>query len=198
MSVTAGIILAAGESRRMGTAKPLLKIKGKTFLEHMAQVLQEGGAEPVIVVLGHEAAMIQRAITPGTARIIMNKDYLNGQLSSIQCGIRALDAVACNGVLISPVDIPLITPSLITNIISAAATSQKGIILPVFGGRRGHPGYFSRQFFPRFLDAPPDQGARWVIGQNSSDVLELPTDEEGILLNINTPELYEKYIVSRD
>lgn len=196
--MTAGIILAAGESRRMGTPKPLLKIKGRSFLEHMVDVFLDAGAEPVLAVLGHEAETVRQSANAGKATFIVNRDYRNGQLSSIQCGIRALETIACDGVLIAPVDIPLISAGLVRNIISAAQSGDRGIILPVFGGRRGHPGYFSRRFFSEILDAPPEQGARWVIARNPDAVLELPTEEEGILTNINTPELYEKHIQGRE
>ena len=195
--MTAGLILAAGESNRMGSMKPLLEINGKTFLVHMIEVLREGGADPVVVVLGHNADIIIKEIPPGAATVVVNSDYKEGQLKSIQCGIKSPALASADGVLITPVDIPLISPELVQQIISTASVSDKGIIIPVFRDRRGHPGYFSKRLFPELLNAPLNSGARWVIHAHPEEIHEMPTDEEGIIRNINTPENYSEYIEKR-
>ncbi len=178
----------------MGSPKPLLKINGITFLERMIRIFREGGAAPVVVVLGHEAGTIQDALPQIDADVIINREYERGQLSSIRCGIRSLDSREIKGTLISPVDLPLISPELVRTLLVSAESSEYGIIIPVFRQRRGHPGYFSRRLFPDLLNAPDDQGARWVFRQHPGEVREIATDDEGSILNINTPELYSAHI----
>lgn len=190
----AGLILAAGESRRMQSLKSLLPIENKTFIEHIIDNLQKGGADPVIVVLGHSADQIQKACALSGTIILQNPDFQLGQLTSIQCGVKHLMKIPVEGVLICPVDCPLISASLIQQLVSEGEKNEKGIVLPTYKGKRGHPGLFMKSRFQDILDAPLNQGARWVIQRHPEEVKEMPTEEEGVVLNINTPEDYWVYI----
>lgn len=190
----AGLILAAGESRRMQSPKSLLSIGKKTFIEHIIDILREGNADPIIVILGHNADLIQKSANLNGTTVLINPDYPLGQLTSIQCGVRHLFNLPVEGVLICLVDSPLITAHLIHQLIQEGKKSEKGIILPTYKGRRGHPGLFMKKQFQNILDAPLDQGARWVIQQHSDELIEIPTEEEGVILNINTMEDYRIYI----
>lgn len=193
----AGLILAAGESRRMQSPKSLLPIENKTFIEHIIDILHEGGADPVVVVLGHNAEHIQKSANLAGTTVLQNPDYLLGQLTSIRCGVLHLLNLAVEGVLICPVDSPLISTRLICQLIQEGEKNEKGIIMPTYKGRRGHPGLFVKNQFQNILNAPLEQGARWVIQQHPEEIIEIPTEEEGVVLNINTPEDYEKYVANK-
>ena len=190
----AGIILAAGESERMGSPKALLTIGEKTFTGHIKDNLIEAGVKPVLIILGYEADTIQKHIGSERAVILLNMDYSKGQLTSIQCGVQYLENHPATGALICPVDTPLFSSKLVQKIVGEGEKDEKGIIIPTFDGRRGHPAFFAKRFFNEILSAPLDQGARWVIRQHPEEVQEIPTDETGILQNINTPEDYKDYI----
>ncbi len=198
MSIYA-IILAAGESSRMGSPKALLQIQGKTFLEHLIQTIHDAGIEQKIVILGHEAETIVQSIDSEKIQkdfnviFLINEDYRKGQLSSIQAAVRGVPK-SCDAIMICPIDRPLISLELIKKLIEAYSKSKPPIVVPIFDAMRGHPIIFSSSLFSELLRAPRDVGARAVVWAHHNEVVEVQTEEEGILLNIDTPELYEKYI----
>ncbi len=187
------IILAAGESTRMGSPKALLQIQGKTFLEHLVATLRNAGLHEISVVLGHDPDKIIAQLPKLDVRFIINENYQKGQLSSIQAAIKSVPQ-DCDAIMICPIDRPLIPPELIKKLIEAYSKSKPPIVIPIFDAKRGHPIIFSSSLFPEVLRAPYDIGARAVVWAHHNEVVEVQTDEEGILLNIDTPELYEKYI----
>jgi molybdenum cofactor cytidylyltransferase len=192
MSIYA-IILAAGESSRMGSPKALLQIQGKTFLEHLVATLRNAGLHEIRVVLGHDSDKIITQLPDLNVSFIINENYQKGQLSSIQAAIRSVPK-DCDAIMICPIDRPLISPELIKTLIEAYSKSKPPIVIPIFDAKRGHPIIFSSSLFPEVLRAPYDIGARAVVWAHHNEVIEVQTDEEGILLNIDTPELYEEYI----
>ena len=125
--MTAGVILSAGESSRMGTPKALLKIKGTTFLEYIKNSLLEAGASPVLIVLGHTPDLILNAVDTGSAVVLTNPDYKMGQLTSIQTAVRFLEGENADGILrcifgvriskIHPIEKPMIASSIPENIL---------------------------------------------------------------------------------
>ena len=188
-----GIILAAGESSRMGSPKALLQIKGKTFLQHLIDAIRRAGLENISVVLGHDAENI-RSKFPGLAvQFITNKNYQMGQLSSIQTAIKNISEEV-DAILVCPIDRPMVSSGLIQKLTSEFIKTKSPIVIPVYDAKRGHPIIFSSSLFPELMRAPIDVGARAVVWAHHNEVVEVPTNEEGILINIDTPELYEKYI----
>ena len=151
------------------------------------------GADPTLIVLGHTPGLILGAVDTEGAHVLTNPDYKMGQLTSIQTAVRYLEDKNVSGILICPVDNPLVSVDLISTLISEGESGKKGIVIPVFKGRRGHPAFFSRRLFPDILNAPLDEGARWIIRHRPEELLELPTEEEGIIKNINTPQDYENF-----
>jgi molybdenum cofactor cytidylyltransferase len=178
----------------MGSPKALLTIGKKTFICHIKDNLLDAGVKPVLIILGYEADTIQKHISSERVVILINPDYTKGQVTSIQCGVRYLENHPSAGALVCPVDTPLFSSKLVQKIVGKGENGEKGIIIPTFDGRRGHPAFFAKRFFKEILNAPLDQGARWVIRQHPEDVQEIPTEEAGILQNINTPEDYKHYI----
>ena len=188
-----GIILAAGESKRMGSPKALLEIHYKTFLEHLVSILEKAGLEKIVVVLGHDSEKIISSHKNLNVDFIINADYIKGQLSSIQTAIKNIHGEV-DAIIVCPIDRPLVSSGLIQNLKSEFIKTNSPIVIPIYDAKRGHPIIFSSSLFPELMRAPIDVGARAVVWAHHNEVAEVPTNEEGILINIDTPELYEKYI----
>ncbi len=184
------IILAAGESKRMGKLKPLLKFKDKTFLEQIISVLKLSDVDRITVVLGAEAETIKESIDLSGTSVVVNKNYQRGQLSSLIVGIEDIPEET-EAILLCLVDAPFITKEVVNKIICKFKETDSPIIVPVFNKERGHPTLFSRSLFNELLNAPEEQGARYVLYSNEEKILELETSESGILVGINTPEDYK-------
>ena len=184
------IILAAGRSRRMGKLKPLLRFKDKTFLEHIISLLRLSDVDRITVVLGAEAAKIKKTINLSGTNVIVNKDYQKGQLSSLIAAIEQTPKET-DAILLCLVDNPFITKEVVNKIISKFKKTNNPIIVPVFNKKRGHPTLFSRSLFNELLNAPEEQGARYVLYSNEEKVLEVETCESGILIGIDTPDEYK-------
>jgi molybdenum cofactor cytidylyltransferase len=189
------VILSAGESSRMGRPKALLPINGQTFIEKIVGALKQTSVGKIIVVLGHSAAEMKRRIEHLPVEILINSDYKLGQLSSLQVAVRDLEKTAdCDGMLVHLVDHPYIDAKLVENMIDRFRATGKLIVVPLHGTRRGHPVLFSRKLFGELLTAPMDQGAKAVVNAHRDDTLEIDTEDVGITLDIDTPELYRQYV----
>jgi molybdenum cofactor cytidylyltransferase len=190
----AAAILAAGESRRMGSPKALLTYRGQTFTDHLAEVTRHPRVGLLRVVLGASADNIRGQLHVDPAVIVVNTDWQQGQLSSIQTAIRSLPAGATEGLMLCPVDHPIISPDTVSRLIDAFDASSKLIVVPAYRGRRGHPVIFCASLYPELLDASPEVGARQVVLAHGDDIAEVPTEEEGVTLNLDTPDAYQKAI----
>ncbi|MEX0802617.1 MAG: nucleotidyltransferase family protein [Candidatus Binatia bacterium] len=189
------VILSAGESSRMGRPKALLPIEGQKFIERIAGALKQSRAGRIIVVLGHHVDEMRRQIEHLPVDILVNPDYQNGQLSSLQVAIRHIqNEDNCDGMLVHLVDHPYINPALVDMMIERFYQSGRLIVVPRHRERRGHPVIFSRQLFDELLDAPIDQGAKAVVNAHREETLEIETAEEGITIDIDTPELYRRHV----
>lgn len=185
-------ILSGGESQRMGSPKALLLYRGKTFLEHLLEVTQHPRVEITRIVLGAHVEEIRRLLGDRATNVIVNTEWHKGQLSSIQAAIRSLSAHRTEGLILCPVDHPIISEALVANLIEAFDASGKAIALPSFRGRRGHPVIFRSTLYGELLQASPEIGARQVVWAHADDVVEVPTEEEGVVLNVNDPEALKK------
>ena len=191
----AAVVLSAGESSRMGRPKALLPIEGETFIGRIVASLKQTQVGKIVVVLGHNSDLLAAAIRPLAVEILINPNYKLGQLSSLQVAVRNLLPDAdCDGMLVHLVDHPYIDASLVDRMIQQFYESKKDIIVPRCHGKRGHPVLFSRALFDELLDAPIDQGAKAVVNANGNGTLEIDTDEKGITVDIDTPELYRQHV----
>jgi CTP:molybdopterin cytidylyltransferase MocA len=191
MSLT-GIILAAGESRRMGTPKALLELDGETFLDRLILTLG-GSCSSVIVVLGSEAQKIRAGLrSADQATFVNNAEYQRGQLSSLQCGLAAVPAEA-DGVMFTLVDHPGVLPSTVARIARRfhERAPQESLVIPCCGRQRGHPVCVARELIPEFLALPSDAQARDVIHRHREHAVYLDVEDHGILDDIDDPETYQ-------
>jgi molybdenum cofactor cytidylyltransferase len=189
------VILAAGESSRMGRPKALLPIDGETFVERIVGVLRKTKIGRVFVILGHNAAELSRRIEHLPIEILINPNYKLGQLSSLQVAVRRIEQDAdCDGMLVHLVDHPYIDARLVDTMIDRFYESNKFIVVPRHGSKRGHPVIFSRRLYGELLKAPLDQGAKVVVNAHQADTLEIDTEDIGITIDIDTPELYRQHV----
>ncbi len=197
MSV-AGLILSAGESRRMGSPKALLRRngmnppRGETFLDGLIARFSEVCA-PVIVVLGHSEAEIRAGIRlTDEAVFVTNPNYRLGQLSSMQCGLRAMPEAA-EGALFTLVDHPRVHAETLRRLL---AEPRAEIVKPRYEGRSGHPVFFARSLFPEFLALPPDRQARDVVRGHGAGTRFVDVNDPGILDDIDDPEAYQRLLAA--
>jgi len=188
----AAVILAAGESRRMGAPKALLPYREGTFLSHLLEITRHPKIGLTRIVVGAHREEIERAAARPPGEIIFNRDWTLGQLSSMQAALRSIPEGSSDGILLCPVDHPLVTANLVALLIEQFYSSGKFIVVPNFAGRRGHPMIFSSQVYPELLTAAADVGARAVVWAHAGDVLEVPVEEEGVVLNLNDPATLER------
>jgi molybdenum cofactor cytidylyltransferase len=194
----AAIVLSAGESRRMGSPKALLPIKGTTFIEEIVSSLKATKVAKIIVVLGHNPEQVKSKVESLSVSVVINPDYLKGQLSSLIAAIRSLqaDAAKVDGVLVHLVDHPFISRSVVNEMIDSFFKSKKLIVIPTHKGKRGHPVLLSSRLFPELLNAPLDQGANTVVRAHRDETLELETDDKGVIIDIDTPDEYRQNVGS--
>jgi molybdenum cofactor cytidylyltransferase len=185
-------ILAAGESRRMGQPKALVELQGATFVERLIAATRHPRIGLTQIVLGAGAEDIRAKLAAASASIIVNPDWPKGQLSSIHAAIRSLPPGATEGLLVCPVDHPMVSADLIAQLIRAFDDSGRLIVLPKFHGRRGHPVIFRAALYEELLEAPVDVGARQVVWDHAGDVAEVETEDEGVILNLNNPQAVRK------
>jgi CTP:molybdopterin cytidylyltransferase MocA len=146
------------------------------------------------IVLGAGADVIRTIAKLDPSVVVLNPEWEQGQLSSICAGLRSLVGIDIDGIILCPVDHPLVTERLVGGLVEQFYDARKAIVLPTYNGRRGHPVIFSNELFGELLAAPPEQGARSVVWGHAADVLEVPTDEEGVVLNLNDPDMLRRAV----
>ena len=190
----AGVILAAGESRRMGRPKALLVAPGweppESFLDRMIGLLAAHSA-PVIVVLGaHADAIGGGCARASQAAFVVNERYRDGQLSSLQCGLRAVPEEAA-GVIFTPVDFPRVLAGTVAGVVAAFwRGGGTGLVIPRHQGARGHPVCAARKFILEFLALPAEAQAREIVHRHAGEACYVDVDDPGILRDVDDPEAY--------
>ena len=182
-----GIILAAGESRRMGYPKPLLQIGRQTFIEHIAEMMLEVVPRLVIVVGAHRERVQAAIPRDGRIEVVENPHYTRGQLSSLKVGLGAIGPEA-KGALVHLGDHPMVRDATFRAIVDSYDRVGKPIVIARHDGRRGHPLIFDRAIFSELLSAPKEEGARYVVNADPSRVAYVDLDDQGINLDLDTPD----------
>jgi molybdenum cofactor cytidylyltransferase len=183
----AGIILAAGESRRMGRPKALLPFRGGTFVSEIAENLARH-CEPVIAVFGYDAANVMLDALGSFVRV-ENPDYKMGMLTSLQAGLRAVPE-DCDAACFTLVDHPAVASSTV----DALFRAEGPIVIPRCSGKRGHPVLVRRDIMEEFLAEPPQAKVRDVIDRHAAEIHYLEVDDPGISDDIDDPELYQQLL----
>ncbi|MCY3737969.1 MAG: nucleotidyltransferase family protein [Gemmatimonadaceae bacterium] len=188
----AGVLLAAGRSRRMGRPKQLLPIDGITMIEAVITRVRPH-VDHLVVVIGHAAEEVAPLLRPHGVRVAVNEEVDRGMLGSVKCGLRAA-GTRCRGYLFCLGDQPGLTDSVVQAVLTAAASSEKGIVIPSYSGRRGHPVYLSRRYYHEILGLDERSGLNALTGSRPSDTLEVPVADPAVLEDVDTPADYARML----
>ncbi|MCX6658893.1 MAG: nucleotidyltransferase family protein [Candidatus Bathyarchaeota archaeon] len=187
------ILLAAGQSKRMGRTKQLLKFGKSTIVEETVRELLGSSVDELVVVLGHDADKLKASIDSDNKRIrfTVNKDYRSGIGSSIRCGVLSAssDSVAF---LIALADQPLIKSGIIDLLIRSYRSSGVGIVVPTYKGVNGHPVIMAKKYYNELIALRGDVGARQLLKDHQEDALLVEVDAPEILLDIDREDDYAR------
>ena len=192
MSEAWAILLAAGESSRMGQLKALLPWRGQPLLRHQASALREGGIDRVVVVLGHRAEDLSHLLD-GLDGVdwVLNPNYLRGKTTSIKAGLSALDHRTVGEILLLNVDQPR-SAADIAHILQTHRAGDCSVTIPTCGGKGGHPIALSADLLDELLVIDEEsQGVKAVVQRRPESVNRFPLENPEILLDLNTPEQYQ-------
>ncbi len=183
------LLLAAGQSRRMGGPNKLLaEIDGVPMVARVAQRLLASRARPIVAVLGNRADEIDAALGRLPVERVRNPDFAAGLSTSLKCGLAALPA-DLDGVLVCLGDMPLVSGRHLDRLTAAFNPLEgRAIIVPTRRGKRGNPVLWAKRFFPEMAQIAGDVGARHLIGEHAELVAEVEMDDDAILVDIDTPE----------
>ena len=187
----AGLVLAAGMSKRAGNVNKLLQLhEGTALVQHVLNALMDSRVNSTLIVLGHDASLVEQTVSNSVVAVSVNKDYALGQSTSLVHGVSLLyefDAVVvCLG------DMPHITTDVINTLIhSMQKNPEKSFFVPVFNGRRGNPVLITKERFNSVLSLKGDTGARSLMSNEPEAVMEVQVASEGVLIDYDTPEELE-------
>jgi molybdenum cofactor cytidylyltransferase len=184
----AAILLAAGKSQRMGRCKQVLPLGDTTVIGRCLETLMVGGISKIVVVVSPEGHEVTETVRKYPVRIAVNNDPNGDMAASVRSGRDALPAET-TGVIVALCDYPLVAPSTVEQLVGQHYKSPALIIIPTHAGRRGHPVLFPRTVL---ADLTADLMLRDLIRRNSSGIYHVDVGDEGVLLDMDTPEDYEK------
>lgn len=187
------LLLAAGESRRMGAFKQLLKIGDKTFVAHCVDNLLASRVDEVIIVIGHRESEVRLAIGNSRVKFVSNPGYLSGMASSIKLGVQALseEARAC---VIALVDQPQVGPDVINGLMEAYEKDRPLIVIPTYEGRNGHPILLDLSVREEILTMDLTQGLREVVHRHLDQIARVEVSSSAVLEDCDLPEDYERIL----
>jgi molybdenum cofactor cytidylyltransferase len=194
--VLTALILSGGDSTRMGFPKALLlDPEGRPFVARIVRSLKSAGLADIVVVTGSLHEQITAALEDdglgGAVRLARNADPSRGQLSSIWTGLDAR-APHAQAVLMTLVDVPLIAVATISAVVDAWRRTRAPIVRPIVDGRRGHPVVFDQRVFDELRATPADAGARVVVRAHWAESVDVPVEDRGCLVDVDTPADYER------
>ena len=187
------IILAAGASTRMKQQKMLLSYNGSTIIEAVIDNVSKVLKENIVVVLGSQRKEIASKIDLTKVKVCINENYMDGMLSSVICGFRALP-VSAKAALVCLGDQPQISEDVMRKVIDSWSLSGFGIVIPTFNHRRGHPALIATKYKSEIENLDPEKGLRSLYRNFTSDILEVECNFPEILRDIDTPEDYKMEI----
>jgi molybdenum cofactor cytidylyltransferase len=183
------ILLAAGKSQRMGKLKQLMPFGKSTIIEQAIDNLLSSAVDETIVVVGYRAEEIEKTIAARAVKIAVNPDYPQGMSTSIIAGLKLVSSQA-QAVMLALGDQPLVDSQTINRLIAEFSRHDKGIAVPTYKGKRGHPVIFAIKYKPELLKLKGDIGAREIIRHHPDDVLEVAVASESVIADIDTRDDY--------
>ncbi|MCC7048399.1 MAG: molybdopterin-binding/glycosyltransferase family 2 protein [Alphaproteobacteria bacterium] len=184
----AAVVLAAGLARRMGSNKLLAPIEGVAMVARVVDAVLASQARPVIVVTGNEPDKLRAALAGREVSFVHNPDFAAGLSASLKRGIAAVPA-DCDGALVCLGDMPRVAPRDLDRLIAAFNPVEgRAICVPLSGGKRGNPVLWGRRFFAEILNLAGDVGAKHLIGAYPEAVAEVAAQDDGVLIDIDTPQ----------
>jgi molybdenum cofactor cytidylyltransferase len=186
----AAVILAAGQSSRMGQHKLLLPVLGKPLVLHVVDHAITAGFEEVLVVVGYRADALRPLLTNRPVRVIENPDYAQGQSTSVRAGIGALSPQV-EAAMILLADQPLVKPAILQRLVQAWQATAKPIVAPFYNGQRGNPVLFARSLFAELLRVTGDQGGREILQRHPQEIAPVPIAEADAAQDLDTWQEYQ-------
>lgn len=190
-AMVGAVILAAGESSRLRQPKPLLPFHGATLLERTLTTVRAAGLEPIVVVLGHEANHVRRAVVLHGVEVVVNERYRDGMSTSVVAGLRAMPP-RVGAALMVPVDQPFLAVPVLDTIVRRRKETGKPIVVPVARGRRGTPVLLASSVWPEAESLRGDVGFRALFPRHKGDIAEVLIEDPRALMDIDTPDDYER------
>jgi len=195
MPGVAAIILAAGDSTRMGAPKALLADPdGRPFVARLVRTFVDAGVRAVTIVAGSQRAAIAAALAADTLpfppALVTNPHPSRGQLSSLLVGLDAAVQPDVEAVLVTLVDVPLVAVSTVRQVVAAWERTRAPVVRPAIGARHGHPVLFDRAVFEELRRAPLDEGAKAVLRAHADEIVNVPVDDVGCVMDVDTPDDY--------
>jgi molybdenum cofactor cytidylyltransferase len=190
----AAIILAAGKSTRMGEAKQLLPLAGSTVLGQTIENVRSSGLDEIVLVLGSSAEAIRRQFPASLLsglKIVVNPNYEQGMASSLHAGLSALDP-QIDATCIVLADQPFVRPETLDQLAAHYRRTKAQIVIPSYKGVRGNPVLLDRSVFGEVMALEGDIGCRAIFGSHTEQTAKLEVEDEGILLDIDNQEDYER------
>ena len=191
------VILAAGMSTRMGRAKALLRVsETDTFVSRIVRTFLDAGVDDVVVVLGHDADAIATSLLQSglPVRVVINEAYRTGQSSSVLRGLNAIDRPGIKAMLLTLVDVPLVSAATIRAVVERYKQTHATIVRPVRGNDHGHPVLIDRSLFPALRSVDPSLGIKPIVRSHVSPAGDVVVDDAGAFLDIDTPDAYQRVI----
>ena len=187
------LVLAAGQSRRMGTQKLLLPWEGQPVIVHVVDELLRSPVERIFVVIGEQGKPIRDAVAGRRVHLVTNADAQGEMLSSVRRGLIAMPE-QCTAALVALGDQPSITADVVAELVEAFRATGRGIVVPTYRGRRGHPLVLAMHYRDEILTRYEDVGLRGLLQAHSEDVLGVEVATPGILEDMDVPEDYRRMI----
>ncbi len=184
------IILAAGYSERMQRFKPLLDLGGQQVIKRVITSFMDAGIKDIRVVAGYNKEKLTEAVARLDVKVIINERFRDGMFTSVQAGVRRLDANT-EAFFLMPADVPLVRPATIRYLAESRNLHRDKIMIPVFDTKRGHPPLIASSFAGAISDYNGENGLSGVFNLHSSDIVTLPVPDSNILLDMDTPEEYD-------
>lgn len=187
------ILLAAGQSKRMGRLKQLMPLERSTVVEKAVDNLLGSAVDEVIVVVGYEAEDVRTAIAARPIKLVTNPDYEQGMSTSIIAGLNMVQSKV-QAVMIALGDMPLVNSQTVNRLIEGFCNHDKGIAFPTYQGKKGHPVIFAIKYKEELLKLKGDVGAREIIKDHPDDVLVVEVASESVVADFDTANDYQAYV----